>query len=254
MTTNSTENDSTPKQARKWLRFSLRSSLLAIALVAVWLAWFVPRVQRQQAAVEWMESFDRTVFYSHMRKPQGQRDPPAPQWLIDIFGIDAFATIDMVWLDDRPVGDISMVRNLPNVNHFELTNGELTDLSPLAGLTKLKHIGVSKNQISDLRPLAGLVNLERFYAYETSISDLEPLSKLTKLENVILSQTPVADISHLSNLTQLYNLELRETKITNLEPIYGLHNLKTLDISDNELSEKQIEELKRKLPNCKVTF
>lgn len=255
MTTDSTERGSTPKNGRKWLRFSLRTALLVFTLVAVWLAWLVPRIQKQRAAVQWMEGFGRTVYYSHMRKPKGQRDAPVPQWLIDIFGIDTFATIDMVWLDDRPVGDISLVRNLPNVNHFELTNGEVTDVSPLSGLTKLKHVAISQNQVSDIRPLADLVNLERFYAYKTFISDLKPLSKLHKLENVILSQTRVHDLSHLSDLTQLYNLELRETKIADLKPLYGLLNLKTLDIRDNnQLSEEQVEELRRRLPGCTVKF
>ena len=239
---------------RRWLKFSLRTTLLLVTLAAIWLAWFVQRVQKQKAAAKWIQSFGRNAFYTHMRKPKGQRNPPAPQWLIDTFGIDTFASIDMVWLDDKPVENIDMVRNLPNINHFELTNGKLTDISPLSGLTKLQHISISKNQISDLRPLADLLNLKRFYAYQTQINDVSPLSKLTNLENVILSQTPLTDISHLSSLTKLTNLELRETNIDDVSPLFGLTNLKTLNVSGTQISRKQLVELRRRLPNCKVTY
>jgi hypothetical protein len=242
-------------ERKRWaVRFGLRTALILFTTCCIGLAWFVPRVQKQKKAVQWMEQFGRTVYYSHMRKPVGQRDPPAPKWLIDIFGIDTFATIDMVWLDDRPVESIEMIRNLPSINHFELSNGGLTDISPLEGLTQLEHVSISKNRIVDIRAIGTLTRLKRFYANKTNVSDISPLARLHKLENVILSETPVDDVSHLSGLTQLTNLELRKTGVSDLTPLFGLVNLKTLDVRGTNVTPDQLERIRDILPNCKIEF
>ena len=65
-------------------------------------------------------------------------DPPGPDWLCELIGVDYFATVTSVGM-----------------------NGvQAKDLSSLATLTKLRFLSAGFNSIADLAPLAQLTNLE----------------------------------------------------------------------------------------------
>jgi len=244
------------KKSRRWFSFSLRTALVLLTCFGIWLGWFVPRVQKQKRAVEWIRSFERQPYYSFQFNTAGfftNGSPDVPQWLTSTFGIDCFYSIQMIHLDDRPVGDISPVASLHYLRHFELTTGGISDLTPLQNLSRLEHLSVSQNPIDDISALARLKNLKRFYAFNTKIHDLEPLRSLPALENVALFRTEITDLSPLADHRKLAVLNISETNVSDIAPLRTCTALVDLDLSRTKVPAADIDALQELLPNCKIT-
>ena len=86
--------------------------------------------------------------------------PPGPEWLRELIGVDYFAEVQKVDLQNRGVSDVT----------------------PLASLTKLEYLGLHGTDLGDLTPLAKLTNLKTLYLSCTPVFDLTPLGRLTRLE------------------------------------------------------------------------
>ena len=103
---------------------------------------------------------------------------------------------------------------------------------------------------------AGLV--ARLIISEAGAKDLSPLSKLDRnaLQRIDLNGTWIEDdqLAHLQNLTGLRVLALNGTNITDagLKHLKGLTKLESLELGRN-VTEVGVAELKRFLPNCKIT-
>jgi hypothetical protein len=96
---------------------------------------------------------------------------------------------------------------------------------------------------------------------KTQITDagLAAIGRLTSLKELQLAETAITDrgLAELSKLGRLRLLVLRETNITRsgLAALFALTELRELSISENDqLTDADIQELKRHLPNCKIRF
>ena len=67
-----------------------------------------------------------------------------------------------------------------------------------------------------------------------------------------LSDNDISDITPLSKLITLEELGLYKNDITDVTPLFGLVNLKKLELFDNPISDKDIQALKKALPNCEI--
>ncbi|MCH5287109.1 MAG: hypothetical protein J1E43_06785 [Christensenellaceae bacterium] len=63
----------------------------------------------------------------------------------------------------KPVTDISVMADLPDLEYVELFMQNITDLSPLANHTKLLDLNLCHNSIEDFSPLYSCTSLERLY-------------------------------------------------------------------------------------------
>ena len=72
----------------------------------------------------------------------------------------------------KPVTDISVLADLPDLEYVELFMQGITDISPLANHTKLLDLNLCHNSIEDFSPLYTCTNLERLYiSYNPGLND-----------------------------------------------------------------------------------
>src|SRR5262245_18637753 len=88
MKPNSQQPDSHSK--RRWLRFSLRTLLLAMTVFCVWLAIKVNAAREQRQIVKMVQGLGGTVWYDYECDADGVRlnPPPEPSWLAKLLGVD----------------------------------------------------------------------------------------------------------------------------------------------------------------------
>lgn len=155
------------------------------------------------------------------------------------------------------ISDISLLSLCTSLERLDLGDNRISDLTPLMDITGLKSLDLENNRIGDLRPLLGLTKLEYLNLAGNEIDSVTALSDLKKLTELHLSRNPLKSISSLSDLTALKTLCLDATEIkdSSLSKLYKLSSLRTLLLDENEgLTQAAVDELKKKLPSCAVSF
>jgi hypothetical protein len=72
------------QRKRRWLQFSLRTLLVAVTLLAVWLGLWTDRARRQRVAVQRVRELGGDIRYDYENQKGGQ--PPGPEWLRRLLG------------------------------------------------------------------------------------------------------------------------------------------------------------------------
>jgi hypothetical protein len=161
--------------------------------------------------------------------------------------------------DDRGTEHL---RRLKHVKELWLFSCPISDetLRHISGLQDLEILMLGETKVSDsgMEHLGGLHKLRWLNLLRTQVSDagLESLLKLDELEYLNLGGTKVtnAGLPAIAELTRLNHLDLSGTNITDEGLIYlrSLQNLKYLNIGPH-VSKEAANELRRALPNCRVT-
>jgi hypothetical protein len=152
------------------MRFSLRTLLLVITVLFLWLGYMADQIHRQRAAVETIER-----LHGALRYDDALSESPVPHWLADWLGRDAIANVDAVYLGGTAVNDddLTCLKNLPKLRTLVLTSSPITDagLLHLCHLTSLETIDLRFTSVTD----AGIANLRRVLcdAKILSKSDIE---------------------------------------------------------------------------------
>jgi len=94
------------------------------------------------------------------------------------------------------------------------------------------YLDLQSNYINDISSLTNLVSLYYLNLADNQIYDIAPLENLANLQELALDVNQISDITQLKNLT----------------------NLIELNLSGNPLTQSQIDELQRALPNCQISF
>ena len=145
--------------------------------------------------------------------------------------------------------------NYDNTEYEEYESGIISNLTFLERLNNLSIIEIEYNEISDISSLSGMTNLTILILNNNKISDISALENLTNLTDLWLECNQINDISALENLTNLKRLELDCEQISNISPLKNLTNLELLNLNSkliSEKSEKDVEDLRKALPNCYV--
>src|SRR5688572_26162539 len=86
---------------RRWLRFSLRTLLVAVTVLSVWLGVKVDQARRQKRAVETLQALGADIRYEHQRLAEGGFDGrielDVPEWARELCGDDFFQTVTGVY-------------------------------------------------------------------------------------------------------------------------------------------------------------
>ncbi len=78
------------------------------------------------------------------------------------------------------------------------------------------------------------------------------LANLNKLESLYLTDTKVTNLQPLENLSKLESLYCEGARVTDLSPLSKLGKLKYLQLDEKSVSDDQVTQLRKVLPNCEI--
>jgi hypothetical protein len=180
---------------RRWFRFSLRTLLALVIVVAIPLAWIAKERRQsfyeQQLAEQLREgkhaiavrlggALDRWEPRTH-HKPQG--------WWRDLAHKVLGERVLEVSCHAGDLEDLTPLTGFANLQglycggmDLDYMDGEIhfqRDLTPLVQLTNLRWLGLSRCEIRDLAPIAGLPNLKELLLDGTDVTE-EQVAALQK--------------------------------------------------------------------------
>lgn len=245
-----------PIQRRpRWLRFSLRTLLVLMTVLCIWLGFKVNAARRQKEAVEAILKAGGTVFYDYQMIPFASPSvafnfkvdpnavPNGPAWLRKVVGEDYFRNASCVLFEDfhddgalaEPV--IAQIAELPKPRILFVGNFQ-------RGIPG--HVRVRNTEGSMIRSLVkSLVNAT---PVTTRIDDarMAYIGKMTTLEQLWLENNRVTDagIKHLCNLTKLEELIIPSTDISSAGLGYiPKKRLKILDVQATDVDDLGMEQI-----------
>ncbi len=230
----------------RFLRFRLRTLLLACAAFGALLAFYVIPAYQQRQAVAALTAQNALVYYSHELEEDGEPKirfmEPVP-WYHDWLGPDLTDHVSAVFLfpDDRnSAHDLAQLRFLRRLEQLNLIDSAITD--------------------DDLRHISTVRTLRQLRLYGTTITDqgVQHLTSLSNLEELSLRETNVSSVClvHLANLTELRELNLYGTKVDGpgIMVLARLQKLQSLDIVGTKVDPVDIIRLEQALPNCRIKW
>jgi hypothetical protein len=231
----SSANPTPSRGKRRWVQFSLRTFVVVVGLIAVWLGWLVNSATRQREAVRAILARGGTIAYDYQYDARGRRlpngKPSRPVWLQRILDDNYFHQVVLVGLDVDEVGngvaptdeDLVHIERLPKLRFLYLGGGSISDdgLRHLQNLTDLHLLVLWANPISGegLGHLRHLKKLRHLDLSQTLVTDdkLKCLEFLTGLERIDLPNNPQLSgefLEHVAGLPNLQDLVLRGCGIT----------------------------------------
>jgi hypothetical protein len=266
------------------MRYRLRTLLIVITMLGIWMGVEVRGARRQASAVSEIQKLGGWVLYDFEYDPQVSGTSRklngrswVPRWVSARIGVDWFHTVvavNMVY-DLRPGGG-------------RTDNREFNDAVKgiLAGVPHLRQLFLKDTQTTDecLAAISRLHRLERLYcwnAVQVTDAGLAHLRKLPKLKDVHLSNSQITDesLGVFGDMVQMRALSLQQnaftdrglarlTKLNHLKELWidmgptditdqglaYLENLQTLEvlaIQDTHATQEGVDTLKLAIPGLK---
>lgn len=229
---------------RQFLRFSVGTLMLIVSVFCVWLGYLVNQANRQQEAVEVIETLNGKLRYDYEYNPASggfsASPSPVPEWLRELRLEGLMVTLEYV-----------------DLHGTVLSEDDLKTLSRHSGFRFLDFYGADLAE-SALQAISRLSQLEYLNLSGTSVTDtsLSFLKQLDSLKRLRLARTSIGDstLENVSNLLLLEELFLDETGVTDvgLSHLHKLSNLKELRLSGTNTSDEAVLQLRMKIPDCKI--
>jgi hypothetical protein len=145
-----------PPKPRHWLRFTLRTLLIAVTMLALSLGWRVNRANRQREVVRLIQNSGGSVKYDFEYEPGGATPNDAswaPRWALDLAGVDFVHHVVYVELGQRPPKGAprqarDAIAGLPKLSRIRclMLYGEKANDRSLAHVARLSRLEESREQ------------------------------------------------------------------------------------------------------------
>ena len=267
MTTSSTStSELATRFTRRWHRFSLRTLLIVVILVAVGLGLLMRQVheqretvQREEAAVAELNKLGGSVVCAIQAEPVL---PSLPVWLRKILGDEEYQPVESVlYRANRAIVELGS-RHPIEIEGLSSSSTQGTDagLKHIGQLTAVRGLYMENRNFenAELEYLCKLTSLKHIDLKHTPITDvgLEHIGRLTTLQSLDLCDTKITDagLKHIAKMTGLQTLFMNNTQITDagLEHIAKLTGLQTLFIDNTQITDVGLAKLKIALPQCRI--
>jgi hypothetical protein len=248
------------------LRFSLKTLLIVVTLLALWLGYTAHRARQQEQVVEAILDVGGRVTFAHQRGEDHKdgartydtrKEPNAPSWLVTTIGADYFRKVDSISLVNVPVTDewLEQLGKLSSLDSLLLRNTNITGkgVARLHLLPKLEVLNVQgMTAVNDvtLRTISNGTRLKSLNFHDCKdITDagVACLAPLNNLERLDLSTTQVTDagLAHLSRMSEMRLLSLANTRVTDegLRHIANMKHLYWLDLRGTQISDDGLQYL-----------
>ena len=257
-----TQSDSiTEKHRGRWLSFSLRTMVLLLTVVCLFLGWIGPKwveAQREKAAVEMIAAAGAMIQYDYQDNWEHGDPDPVPHGafvLRYLLGehILSRATTVYFYPGSKPNEAADILPELTQLRTVTFgTDVELTDASveALAGCENLTKIWMASGVISanQLAILSRAKSIQHLNLCDRSASDacLQQLHRFPNLRSLSIDSTLTTDIGFqaIAEVSSLESLVARSIpNVTNqgVTPLHRLTRLKKLHIpyssGSNQLTE-----------------
>ena len=267
---------------KRFLQFRLRTFLVIVTLLAIWMGVHQRRTIAQRNAVAAITEYGVWVRYDH-QVVDGMfqdRPSPVPEWLTKQLGIDFFhdvVEINLVYSEDsgkRADNDrtteapLHVLSGTPRVRKLYTSDGQTTDenirhVSQLANLETFFVWDATSLTDAGVVHLSDLDELTVIHISKSSISDksLEVLAKLPKIEHLSLQFNDFTrdGMRYLADAPNLTNLWIcgKETKGNNIDDkslqfVLDRPKLVTLGIQNSQVTSEFVSRLESRTPTCRV--
>ncbi len=254
---------STKRPKRRWLQFSVRTALLLVAVLCVWLGYRV-HVSRQRAeAIAHIEKLGGQIHYDYQVKWDAEgssylvpKTPyPYPEWARPLTEVLFPPRVWSVGLHGIPLtdDDVEFITRFDGLHTAILAGTGITDaeLAKLSQLSEVETLTLQRTNVTDdgMQFVAQMPNLRQLDLSETVVTD-EGLAKLKglQLRELFLWRLNVTDsgVAHLREMKSLQRLILDETNITDaaLADIAELNNLQYwLGLCYTQITDEGLKQL-----------
>ena len=132
---------------RRFLRFSVRGMIVVVLVFGGGFGWIVRSARIQREAVAAITRAGGSVMYNFEDRSRNRVKPWAPQWIVDLIGIDYFGHVTYVMHSPFSTAndeEMAHVGRLTRLEHLKLDYSGVTDtgLAHLKGLTNLSELGL----------------------------------------------------------------------------------------------------------------
>lgn len=247
------------RPTRRWLQVRLRTLLLAITLLSLWLGVQANRARTQREAVATILEQGGQVYYRHQRNAKGSKDgaapPHGPAWLRRWLGDEYFQTPCEVHIASCLDTDacVAAAARLAVLEELTIDSMAIEDRDSggyYQGWSD-KPCRVHGNPLTDqgMESIARLTRLTRLTIGGAAITDegLRHLAHLPRLQKLLIVRTPItgSGLSHLACLDRLQELDLRGTRLNNrgLETLSGVTQLRVLGLDRSWISDDGLRHL-----------
>ncbi|MBC7853404.1 MAG: hypothetical protein IAF94_08215 [Pirellulaceae bacterium] len=245
---------------RRRFRFTLRSILIVVTLLAMGLGYFSFRAQDQRSAVARIHALGGYLQYDNNNVDNNPRWSPAGWlWLRRLVGDDYFQDVVFVNLDQTKVSDadLRVIGKLRRTTGLSLNRTDVSDegLALINGMTELKHLKLEKTNVTSegIHRLPWAVS--SLLLGDTNVGD-EALIDLSDYVSLGLDGTPITPdgFKQLKGFKNLRNLSLQRTAVGDESvPILAqLTTLQLLNLKDTKISGEGLFALRNSLPNCQI--
>lgn len=241
-------------------RFSLRSLLIAISLVAILLGWGVEQTRRRQQAISSVERLGGWVEYADSAiLPRTNLVGYLPQkWTDAFFGDGWRRAVSAIHIRDVRLSDseLGLLNYVDEVHFLDLqdtafSRGALRHITSLNRLQvlSLDRVSIDEKPVCDLSFLHELPNLNQLYLSGAKINgaDLAYVKQLKELQVLTLDYTPIhdEDLAELADMRNLTNVNLNETQVGDpgLAHIRNLPRLRYVNLRNTLVSAQVLREL-----------
>jgi hypothetical protein len=202
----------------RYLRFSLRTAVVAFTLLCVGLAL----VGRQMLAARQQKTVVTALTKAGVHVDYVMSPSDISNWQLRLLGLDYFSGVEGVLISEA--------------NNVKLPDGP----DPLIAIA------------SKLSPIERV----RIECCSLTAESLSPLEQHNEIEWISLWHTNATDkhIAMFRNMPLLRILDLRQTEITDdsVEMLTGFTKLELLLVTDTGISEGGVAKLRQALPDCDI--
>jgi len=255
------------------MRYRLRTLLIVMAALGVWLGLRVNVSRRQRAAVAAIQRLGGTVYFEHQMKHDSRgrlvaipnAPLPHPGWLRPVAERVFPSGVASVRLRDTPATDrdLELLKSLPRVRYLDLANTNISDegLVVVGRLRRLQSLTVLGPSIGDrgVEHLRGL-RLEQLSLWKTKVTDagVRHLRGMTSLRSLILDETCITDaaledVGQLVNLDEWLGLTHNDLSDAGLPNLKNLKKLRNLNLIGTKVSSDGLSRLRATLPETNVS-
>lgn len=205
---------------RRWFRYSLRSFLLLLTVLCIWMGVLASQAIRQKKAIDAITAGGGEVHFDYdevaanqtlpVFRPNG--GPAGPAWLRKMIGDEYFRVVVGVGFSDQNPGNAAVVQAIeafPKLKYLHIAGDRVTDdvLPRIATLRHLRYLGLNCPKLTpeglkELRPLESL-------AYISSLRNSTSATLNTLHEPTWLEMTDAPLIEAAQYLSDYHHLPVR---------------------------------------------